>query len=82
MKAGWIVLSLLFLAGAGRIAAASDPDEKTRVVCGVNAFYLLLQLEGQPTSLARLEAALPPTHEDGYSMAKLAQVAHSIGLNL
>jgi hypothetical protein len=73
----WVViLSLAATAGVG------SPEETMRLDCGVNALYVLLRLEDRPVTLDRLEAALPPHHPDGYSMAELATAGGRLGLEL
>ena len=48
---------------------AAGTEQETKLDCGVNALFLLLQIEGRPVTWDRLEAALPARHPDGYSMA-------------
>ena len=72
---------LLLLASVPR-ARAVEPEETTKLDCGVNALFVLLQLEGRPVTLDRLQAALPARHPDGYSMAELAAASQSLGLRL
>ena len=61
---------------------AAGVEEKTKLNCGVNALFLLLRLEEIPVTLDRLELALPPLRPNGYSMAELATVGASLGLQL
>jgi len=63
-------------------ARSTRPESKTDLDCGVNALFVLLQIEGCPVALDRLESALPPRHTDGYSMTELASAARSLGLSL
>jgi Peptidase C39 family len=63
-------------------ASASQQDEHIRLDCGVNALYILLNLEGRAVALERLVSALPPRRPDGYSMAELAAASQSLGLHL
>jgi hypothetical protein len=60
----------------------AEPEETTKLDCGVNALFVLLRLEGRPVTLDHLESALPPRHTDGYSMAELSTAAGSLGLDL
>jgi hypothetical protein len=50
--------------------------------CGALALYTLLSLEGIGTDLAKIDAALPSRHPEGYSMAELRSAAHQCGLDL
>jgi Peptidase C39 family len=75
-------LTLLILVAPAVYARATEPDETTKLDCGVNALFILLRLEGRPVTLDRLVAALPARHPDGYSMAELAAASRSFGLSL
>jgi hypothetical protein len=77
-----LVLCLVLAFVAATRAQASGPGPETKLDCGVNALFILLQVEGRPVTLDRLEAALPPQHPDGYSMAELADAARSLGLRV
>ena len=72
---------VLFVATAPSAGAAS-PDETTKLDCGVNSLFVLLQLQGRSVSLDSLLRALPRRHDDGYSMAELAAASKSVGLPL
>jgi hypothetical protein len=50
--------------------------------CGTQALYTLLQLEGRPTDLRRLESHLPVPTPRGYSMGQLRDAAGFCGLEL
>jgi Peptidase C39 family len=63
-------------------ARTAESDQPMKVDCGVNALYLLLQLEGNAVTLQKIDALLPPRRPDGYSMAELSGAARSLGLNL
>lgn len=54
----------------------SDPD------CGVNALYLLCQIEGRPVELAQVTRGLPTRDPRGFSMMELARAAEAVGLPL
>lgn len=73
-----ILVMLSCLVSAGAVGA----DETTGRDCGVNALYILLQLEGRPVPLDRLLSALARGHADGYSMAELAAAAEALGMRL
>ncbi len=64
-------------------AQTAGPGQETQLDCGANAeLFILLQIEGAPVNLDRLEAVLPPRRRDGYSMAELADAVRSLGLSL
>jgi hypothetical protein len=67
---------------AGIIANSAPADDMVTRDCGVNSLYLILQLEGRPVPLDRLDAALPLRPQDGYSMAELKAAARTLGLQL
>jgi hypothetical protein len=64
------------------IASATSPDETTTLDCGTNALFVLLNLEGAPVSVDRLNTLLPERRPDGYSMTELQSAAISLGLPL
>jgi len=64
------------------VASLPLPSERTTLDCGVNSLFLLLSLEGHPSTLNSLDAALPARHPDGYSMAELAAASRALGLSL
>ncbi len=61
---------------------AAEPNQVTKLDCGVNALFVLLQVEGHGVTLDRIESVLPPRHPDGYSMAELSAAAGSFGVHL
>lgn len=63
-------------------AMAADSEKTTQLDCGVNAFFILLRIEGRPVTLDRMNAVLPPRRVDGYSIAELKAAARSLGLDL
>ena len=73
----WLcAMSLLLTAGPAWAA------ETTKLDCGINSLFVLLKLEGCAATIPQIEAALPPRHQDGYSMAELAAVASRVGLSV
>lgn len=79
----WSLIVLLTFTFAQPVSTrASEAGGTTTLDCGVNALYLLLQLEGRPVTFDRLESMLPPRHPDGYSMAELSGASRSLGLSL
>jgi hypothetical protein len=76
-----VMASVLFLA-MDPLARAVGPDETTKIDCGANALFVLLQLEGRPVSVETLDKSLPVRHPDGYSMAELSQASEKLGLGL
>ncbi len=64
--------------------AAQEPTDPAKPIydCGTLALFTLLQLEGRPTSLRRLESILPAPNPRGYSMKELQDAARARGLNL
>ena len=68
---------------ASEAIAADNAAEKGRPPdCGVNALFLLLNLEGRPITIDRLERALPARNPQGYSMAELSAASQAMGLPL
>ncbi len=63
-------------------ASATAAEPGARPDCGVNSLFLLLEFEARPTTLDRLDRALPERRSDGYSMAELAAASRSLGLPL
>ncbi len=63
-------------------APAGQENGRSGLDCGVNSLFILLQLQGRPVSLARLEAVLPAQHPQGRSMAELSEAARSFGVRL
>jgi hypothetical protein len=78
IMAGFLVIGLT----AASPAVRTDDRETIRLDCGVNALYVLLNLEGHPSSIDQLLSALPAPQPDGYSMAELADAARARGLPL
>jgi len=74
------VVGLLGLAVSLR--AGQERGEEAARDCGVNALFVLFRLERHPVSLDRIISALPPRHQDGYSMRELATAAACLGLEL
>jgi hypothetical protein len=82
-NARWIVAGFLVMSlSAASPAARTDERETIRLDCGVNALFVLLNLEGHPSSVDQLLSALPAPQPAGYSMAELAAAARSRGLPL
>jgi len=77
-----VVAAVVLLASLATCRHAAAKDDDVRLDCGTNALYLLLNLEGRPTSLERLLAVLPAPSPEGYSMAELAAASGSLGLPL
>ncbi len=77
-----MALGFIGLVAIAASARAAGPDETRPLDCGFNALFILLELEGRPGTLERLEAALPRWNPEGYSMAELAAAGHSLGLDL
>lgn len=73
--------ALALLAQAAAVKAAA-PDEATTLDCGVNALFVLLQLEGRGLTFERIEEALTKRDPRGYSMAELRVAAGKLGLSL
>jgi hypothetical protein len=77
---GRICVALLaILAPCARAAQAA---ETTQLDCGVNALFVLCQLEGRSVTLDRVESALPPPQRAGHSMAELVAAGRRLGLSL
>jgi ABC-type bacteriocin/lantibiotic exporter with double-glycine peptidase domain len=76
------MVGLAALLGLSTGVGVAFAEETTRLDCGVHALFVLLKLEGSPTSIDRLDAVLPPRRPDGYSMAELASAARALGLRL
>lgn len=74
-------LLLVALVHPGEVASADssavDPPD-----CGVASLFILLQLQGKPASIERIEASLPARDPRGYSMADLSTAAGACGLKL
>lgn len=77
-----LALGLVLALVPATSSQGAETKQETKLDCGVNALFLLLQFEGRPVTWDRLEAALPARHPDGYSMAELADAATSLGLGL
>lgn len=75
----WALIAILAIPATIRADEAQAP---TKFDCGVNALFILLQLEGRPVDLDRVESALPRRHPDGYSMEELLAAGRSMGLSL
>lgn len=78
----WLTLATALLLALAPGPSAAQVDETTQLDCGVNALFVLCQLEGRPASLGRVESALPPLQPAGHSMAELISAACKLGLNL
>ena len=76
------LLGLIVYFGSAGESLAAEPAGSIMLDCGVNALYVLHQLEGHPFSLDRLEAILPAWQNEGYSMAELMAASRSLGLTL
>jgi Peptidase C39 family len=63
-------------------ASGATSEETMKSDCGVNALFVLFELEGRQVTFDRLERALPARHPDGYSMAELAAASRTLGLRL
>jgi ABC-type bacteriocin/lantibiotic exporter with double-glycine peptidase domain len=86
---GWAALTrrfscLIVILGLAQAVSAQtpEPEETTTLDCGVNALFVLLQLQGRPVTLESVLSALPPRRPAGYSMAELSATARSLGLGL
>lgn len=55
--------------------------ERRRMTCGSNAVFLMLRLQGIPTSLETVEQLLP-VNDAGHSMSSLQDTAATLGLPL
>ena len=76
---GWLALIV------GSIQATRADDASTTVDsadCGMDALYHLMRLEKRDVPIARIAAAMPRLHPDGYSMKELRDAAASLGLKL
>jgi hypothetical protein len=62
--------------------SAAQADETIKLDCGVNALFVLLELEKRLVSIDQLQAALPAPHPEGHSMAELSAASGSLGLLL
>jgi hypothetical protein len=78
----WAITGIILFAASAELAEGVIQDESKPIDCGVNALFLLLDLEGRTVTLDRLESTLPPPHPEGYSMAELAQTSAGLGLSL
>jgi hypothetical protein len=73
------VIALLTIGLGTRV---SGEDVSTGPDCGVSALYILLRLEGKPSTVEQIESTLPRRNPAGYSMAELASASRALGVDL
>ncbi len=76
--------SIALMAVLGFILPATGRSEERFAPpdCGVSSLYILLDLTGRRVELKDLYEALPPRHEDGYSLLELRNASRRCGLDL
>jgi hypothetical protein len=72
-------IALLGLTPDGVATGTKGP---TTLDCGINALFMLLRLEGVPSTLDRIRSTLPLRNPAGYSMTELAIAARSLGVDV